>query len=181
MLRIYVKSGGKTDGLGQKRIQFKVPSLAVSLGNSNLLGCVGQIIWGLIYIPSTYIIALAGWLFDITLAFTLSTKILNLGFAKNGWVVTRDLANMFFIFILLYIAIATILEIAAYNAKALLARLIIVALLLNFSLFFTRVIIDASNILALAFYDQELVAPVKSGKRWSNLIKIKDEKRQPVF
>lgn len=123
-------------------------------GNSNLLGCVGHIVWGLIFIPATYLIALSGWLFDITIAFTLSSNILDLSFARDGWIITRDLANMFFIFILLYIAIATILEIAAYNAKALLARLIIVALLLNFSLFATRVIIDASNILALAFYDR---------------------------
>ncbi|MEK7586670.1 MAG: hypothetical protein AAB453_02255, partial [Patescibacteria group bacterium] len=175
----YTKSGGKT---AVPPNVIKSPFSCGVFGDSNLLGCVGQVILGLIYIPSTYIIALAGWLFDITLAFTLSTKILNLDFAKNGWVVTRDLANMFFIFILLYIAIATILEIAAYNAKALLARLIIVALLLNFSLFFTRVIIDASNILALAFYDRISSA----SKEWergelSNLIKIKDEKGNLFF
>ena len=95
--------------------------------------------------------------------------------------VTRDLANMFFIFILLYIAIATILEIAAYNAKALLARLIIVALLLNFSLFFTRVIIDASNIWGSAFYDRISSASKEWEGELSNLIKIKDEKGNLFF
>ncbi len=122
---------------------------------ASFIGCtVGNTIFYLIFVPANYIIYMAGWLFDITIALALSSEIINAPFARDGWVVTRDLANMFFIFILLYIAIATILEIAAYNAKALLARLIIVALLLNFSLFFTRVIIDASNILGLAFYDR---------------------------
>ena len=119
---------------------------------SGFKGCIVGF-FHLIFQAAAYVLELTGRLFDITAAFTLSKNILDSSFAKDGWAVTRDLANMFFIFILLYIAIATILEIAAYNAKALLARLIIVALLLNFSLFFTRVIIDASNILALAFYN----------------------------
>lgn len=122
-------------------------------GNGSAQECMGSLVYYLIFVPATYIIALAGQLFDITMAFTLSSKVLDSDFARDGWVVTRDLANMFFIFILLYIAITTILDIAGYNAKALLARLVIVALLLNFSLFATRVVIDASNILALAFYN----------------------------
>ncbi len=153
--------------------------------NCNILtsfkNCLGSIVYYLIFVPATYILVLAGWLFDITIAFTLSANILNSDFAKNGWVVTRDLANMFFIFILLYIAIATILEIAAYNAKALLARLIIVALLLNFSLFFTRVIIDASNILGLAFYNS-INATARAGDigQASELVKFFDVKPKGI-
>ena len=74
-----------------------------------------------------------------------------------AWKVFRDLANMLFIFILLYIAIATILRVEGYQAKNLLKNVIIVALLVNFSLFFTKVIVDASNIVTLGFYNA--VAP----------------------
>jgi len=59
---------------------------------------------------------------------------------------------MFFIFILLYIAIATILQLNNFDTKRFLTRLIIVALLINFSLFITNVVIDVSNVLAEGFY-----------------------------
>ncbi|MBI2175345.1 MAG: hypothetical protein HYU35_01270, partial [Parcubacteria group bacterium] len=73
------------------------------------------------------------------------------GFVTSAWAVTRDIANMFFIFILLFIAIATILRLPKYGAQALLPRLIIVALLINFSLPLARIVIDVTNLLAVEF------------------------------
>ncbi len=74
----------------------------------------------------------------------------------TAWKVIRDLANMGFIFILLYAAINTIIG-RGEDAKKLIVRVIIIAVLINFSLFFTKLIIDASNVLALTFYDS--IAP----------------------
>lgn len=71
---------------------------------------------------------------------------------NEAWKVIRDLANMTFIFVLLYAAIQTILGIGD-DTKKLIVRVIIVAILINFSLFFTKLIIDVSNVLALLFYD----------------------------
>lgn len=68
----------------------------------------------------------------------------------DTWGTVRDLANMAFIFVLLYISIQMILG-NSQNRK-LLVNIILAAILVNFSLFFTRVIIDASNLLALTFY-----------------------------
>ena len=68
------------------------------------------------------------------------------------WKLFRDIANIGFIFLMLYISIGTILRLDKYNVKQLLVRVVIAALLVNFSLFFTRVIIDASNILTNEFY-----------------------------
>ncbi|MFC1731425.1 type IV secretion system protein [candidate division KSB1 bacterium] len=70
----------------------------------------------------------------------------------SAWGVLRDLANIFFIFGLLTIAISTIVGLSGYGYKQLLAKLIIVALIINFSLFFTKFVIDTSNIFALQFY-----------------------------
>ncbi|MDO8183603.1 MAG: hypothetical protein Q7T49_01275 [bacterium] len=70
---------------------------------------------------------------------------------NDAWKIGRDLANFFFIFILLYIAISTILD--RVDWKKLLVRVIIIALLVNFSAVIPKVMIDASNILALTFYD----------------------------
>lgn len=70
-----------------------------------------------------------------------------------GWIIIRDVANMFFVFLFLYVAISIILQIEKVNAKRMLATLIIVALLINFSSFFVRFGVDISNIFALQFYD----------------------------
>jgi len=76
------------------------------------------------------------------------------GVVQMGWKITRDLANMFFVLILLTIALATILRIETYGMKSLLPKLIIVALLINFSLVFCGVIIDFTQVLTSFFYDQ---------------------------
>ncbi len=71
---------------------------------------------------------------------------------NEAWGTIRDLANMAFIFVLLYAAIQTILGIGQ-DTKKLIVRVVVVAILINFSLFFTKVVIDISNILALLFYE----------------------------
>ncbi len=76
----------------------------------------------------------------------------NLPAINEAWKVIRDIANMAFIFVLLYAAIQQILGIGK-DVKGLIVRVIVVAVLINFSLFFTKFIIDMSNILALTFYD----------------------------
>lgn len=96
---------------------------------------------------------LAADIFDAALVIA-QQPLQGLEFISIGWALTRDLANLFFIFILLVIAIATILRIEPYGAKALLVRLIVVALLINFSLVISAAIIDATNILGNMFISQ---------------------------
>jgi len=76
------------------------------------------------------------------------------GVVQMGWQITRDLANMFFVLILLVIAFATILRIETYGMKSLLPKLVIAALLINFSLVLAGLIIDFSQVLTYFFYDQ---------------------------
>ncbi|MCI5108681.1 MAG: type IV secretion system protein [Candidatus Pacebacteria bacterium] len=73
---------------------------------------------------------------------------------ESGWIIFRDLANIVFIFALLYIAIAKIVQLESVNVNKALRNLIIAALLINFSLFFTKVLVDVSNSLAVSFYNQ---------------------------
>ncbi len=63
-----------------------------------------------------------------------------------GWTTIRDLANMFIVLGFVIVGIATALRIREYQAQKTLVPLIIVALLVNFSLMFTGIIIDGSNI-----------------------------------
>jgi hypothetical protein len=94
------------------------------------------------------LMALAGLVMDAAIGFSLHTSyIFNFSPAVNlGWVIVRDIANIFFIFILIYISLGTIIKGTSFGTKQLLTQLIIAALLVNFSMFFTKVIIDVSNV-----------------------------------
>jgi len=69
----------------------------------------------------------------------------------QGWVIVRDLANMFFVVILLVIAFATILHIENYNYKKWLPKLILMAVLINFSKTICGLLIDVAQIVMLTF------------------------------
>jgi len=69
----------------------------------------------------------------------------------KGWVIVRDVANMFFIVVLLIIAFGTILRLENYRYNRLLARLIIMAVLVNFSKFIAGFFIDFSQVVMLTF------------------------------
>lgn len=70
---------------------------------------------------------------------------------SNGWVIARDVANMFFIVILLVIAFATILQIEQYNYKKWLPKLILMAILINFSKTICGILIDIAQVIMLTF------------------------------
>ncbi len=70
---------------------------------------------------------------------------------KMGWLIVRDLCNMFFVLVLLAIAFATILRVESYNAKRLLPKLLIMAVLINFSKTICGLIIDFAQIIILTF------------------------------
>ncbi|MFH1990371.1 MAG: hypothetical protein ABIJ19_00755 [Patescibacteria group bacterium] len=71
-----------------------------------------------------------------------------------GWGITRDLANMFFILILLVIAFATVLKIQSYAIKQLWWKVLVAALLINFSLVIAGAVIDFAQILTGFFLNQ---------------------------
>ncbi len=122
-------------------------------GTLDVGGCIALTGYYLLYVPTSWILFASATVFDTAMAFTLSTEPLNQPFVVDTWETIRDIANLFFVFILLYIAIGTILQIGGVQLKKALTTVIIVALVINFSLFFTRVIVDASNIFAIEFYN----------------------------
>lgn len=115
-------------------------------------GCIGAGAFAIMTV-SGYVLTATGMIFDILMAFGLDKNIMDADFVRLAWVGIRDLTNILFIFILIYVAIATILDIGKHTAKSTLHKIIIAALLINFSLFISRAIIDAGNITALFFYD----------------------------
>ena len=124
----------------------------------NPLVCAQNIVLSFIYIwffgVADLMLWLSGQFFNVMISISIGNSAQGLsGFVSGAWTVVRDLSNIFFILILLYVAIQTILGIG-HETKKIIARVIIMALLINFSLFFTKVVIDSSNILALVFYNK---------------------------
>src|SRR3990167_5270324 len=108
---------------------------------------------------SALILTLSGLIFDKVIDFTIVKMAANLGGQGMGdaitvaWATLRDIANMCFIFVLLYAAFKTMFDASFSNFQTTVKNIIIVALLINFSLFFSKVVIDASNIVAVGFYN----------------------------
>lgn len=69
------------------------------------------------------------------------------------WEVIRDMINIALIFGLIYVGFRFILNADDSGAKRNLVTLIIAALLVNFSLFFAKALVDISNILSVSFAD----------------------------
>lgn len=69
----------------------------------------------------------------------------------SGWKIVRDICNMFFVVIMLIIAFATILRVKDYTYEKLLPKLIIMAILINFSKMICGLLTDVSQVVMLTF------------------------------
>ncbi|OHB14890.1 MAG: hypothetical protein A2431_02915 [Candidatus Zambryskibacteria bacterium RIFOXYC1_FULL_39_10] len=108
---------------------------------------------------SSFILIISGKIFDSVVEFTVIDMGKNIGDPKGvgggitaAWATLRDIANMCFIFVLLFAAFKNMFQYNINNFGATIKNIIIVALLINFSLFFSKVVIDASNIVSVGFY-----------------------------
>lgn len=117
-------------------------------------GCLRAFAYWIFFSIPAGILTVTAKLFNSLLALSIGTQLYEGGFIENSWAVVRDLSNIFFIFILLYIAIKMILGLGGHDSNKMIVWVIIMAMLINFSMFFTKVVIDASNIMALTIYNK---------------------------
>lgn len=68
-----------------------------------------------------------------------------------GWVMVRDVANMFFVVVLLVIAFGTILGLEEYEWKKNLVKLILAAIFINFSNLIAQLFIDVAHVFTMTF------------------------------
>ena len=73
------------------------------------------------------------------------------GLVNAGWGFTSGLANLAFILIFIFIALSYILNLETFGMKKALPRLIIIALLVNFSLLFVKMLADVGWIFQNSF------------------------------
>jgi hypothetical protein len=122
------------------------------IGNGgSLTGCAIQIFYWLIFVPSSYLLAAAGSVLDFVLAYSIKPDAYKAQYIVDGWRFIRDVCNLFFILMLIYLAFKTIMG-AGHGTKQAIVNTLIVATVINFSYPLTTVIIDASNITARQLY-----------------------------
>ncbi len=152
---VKTRARGETENIsaGSVTVMNETAILPTCDGLSTLKGCIGQILYYLIFVPSSALFEGTGRLLDKAVDYSTRSESYTSEFVTSGWGIVRDFCNMFFIFVLLYIAIGTILNLHSVKTKEMIINVVIIGLLMNFSLFATQVIIDASNILTRVFYN----------------------------
>ena len=139
--------------------EFETQANKFECGYTDMKGCLVYVVYVLFYVVPSLLLVVAAMFFDFMLSMGLSsTMIKGSTFIVKGWTAVRDLSNIFFILILLYVAVKMILGIGEHEVKKTISQVIIMALLINFSMFFTGVVIDTSNMLALIFYNKLTVS-----------------------
>ncbi len=81
-----------------------------------------------------------------------------------AWALLRDMANILFIFGIVYIGLNLILGNNRHGHQQALARLVIIALVINFSLFITKTVVETSNIMANTIF-RLIIPPDTSGNQ----------------
>ena len=104
------------------------------------------------------IMTVAGWFIKLTffiLKFVIEVAGYN-GFIDSpavivGWIMVRDVTNMFFVVVLLLISFGTILGLEQYEYKKLLVKLLMAAIIVNFSRIICGIIIDVAQVIMITF------------------------------
>lgn len=124
---------------------------------------------------TTYLLGFAGgWLVQIAAqmvnwSLNLNSNIISSRLVQVGWLITRDLANLGFVLAIILIAFFTIFRFNNYDTKNMLVKLVISALLINFSLVIAGVFVDFAGVLTNFFLSKATAGnPVKLGENLAN-------------
>ncbi len=102
-------------------------------------------------------VGLMGLLLNLVLDLTIikmSSNLAAMTGINTAWKVIRDLMNIAFIFMLVYEGILVIIDQKSLqDIKKFVTGIVLASLLINFSLFFTKVLIDASNVVTIGIYN----------------------------
>jgi hypothetical protein len=134
---------------------FSMSTLKPSCWVPSIVGVVSA---GLIYI-STWVLTISGILFNTLVDHTIVdfSKFLYSDpvriAVETAWTAFRDISNIVIIGMFVFVAISIILGSDTFGQRKLVAKIIVIAVLINFSLLFTKIIIDFSNFAALQFHN----------------------------
>ncbi len=152
----------------QQTLSQGVKALGDATGN--ILKTIGSAFYGAMlelivlasYIGFTianYLLGITGVLFNfavVYLVFNFATTLGNSPGMLVAWGVLRDFANIILLFGFIFMGVITILDLHSYPVQKTIPKFIIIAVLMNFSLLGTSIIIDGANVLAAVMYNQSM-------------------------
>lgn len=115
------------------------------------VGPTVAMIQALLYMIVQLLLQLNLLLTNILINFAKYNTFVNARPVQLGWPLVRDVTNMFFIVVLLLIAFATIVGYEPFHYKAHLPKLLLMAVLINFSKTLVGIMIDFSQVIMLTF------------------------------
>jgi hypothetical protein len=92
----------------------------------------------------------------VTEGYLITLQFTHGGIVDQGLAATTTLANLFFVLILVFVALATILRLESYGLKKLVPKFLFVVLLINFIPVISGAIIDIANIITKSFLDFDI-------------------------
>ncbi len=130
---------------------------------SKILLSISRLFLSLTLFILTFIIEIAGY-----------NGFLNASAVNVGWVMVRDITNMGFVVILLVIAFGTILGVEHYEWKKMLVKMVVAAVVVNFSRTICGLMIDVAQVVMITFVNG--IAATAGGNliRMFNLDSIRD-------
>lgn len=127
-------------------IFFLAPSAHATLGD-----WAGEVVGGLIGVVIYILGVILALVIKVLVIVAQYSDFIGSAAVTAGWKIVRDLCNMFFVLVLLIIAFATILKIENYSYKKYLPKLILMAILINFSKTICGLLIDFAQVIMLTF------------------------------
>lgn len=118
---------------------------------------IASMIW-IVGAIASLVSGILGGLLKIVIIATLNIKVVpgatGIHAIEAGWMFTRDLVNLLFLLFAVFVGLATILRLENYQLKKTLPKLLIAALLVNFSGVLVGIVVDFSNLLTKFFIDR---------------------------
>ena len=170
-----INSSGAAGAAGQTTAPTTPTSTGVNSESwcSNVSTCLTSVVYLFTVGLMSTMAYIGAAVFNFGLQLALNGLSYSLSFLSQGWAIVRDIANLTFIFILIYIAYTIIVNAETAGTMKTLAVVIVMALLINFSFFLTRVVIDAGNILSIQFYNAIPAPPLAASAQNSGILGAK--------
>jgi len=122
---------------------------------AHLMGCMAALTYYLMFLPGFIFASLGSLFFNWVLAelvVNMSTWFNSITGIDLAWTIIRDLANIFLVFLTIFVGIAIILGLSTYGRKQMLWKIVLAALFLNFSGLLVGAVVDTTNAVAIAVY-----------------------------
>ena len=149
-------------GIGQVKIAHAWSLFSIADITANAISAVAQGVGYFFGFIAGVFMTIAGYL--VTLALNINFALLKSPVVQTGWQIVLNFTNLGFVLAIIVMAFATIFRVQSYAMKKTLWKLIVAALLVNFSLVIAGAFINISDIFSNFFLKQ---GGIKDPLEWS--------------